>query len=57
MNVAKLRKDFPFFSGDRPVIYFDSAATSQKPGFVITAMSDFYAFHNANPHRGVYPLS
>ena len=41
---------------DRPLVYLDSAATSQKPRQVIDAVSDFYANHNANAHRGIYTL-
>jgi len=39
-----------------PLVYLDSAATSQKPQQVIDAESDFYAHHNANAHRGLYML-
>ena len=39
-----------------PLVYLDSAATSQKPHQVIDAVSDFYANHNANAHRGLYML-
>ena len=41
----------------RDIIYFDNAATSQKPDCVIKAEEDFYTQHNANPLRGSYPLS
>ena len=40
-----------------PLVYLDSAATSQKPGVVIDAISDFYRTANANVHRGAYTLS
>ena len=59
LDVEKIRKDFPILSrmvGDRPLVYLDSAATSQKPRQVIDAESDFYAHHNANAHRGLYML-
>ena len=59
LDVEKIRKDFPILArtvGDRPMIYLDSAATSQKPQQVIDAESDFYAHHNANAHRGLYML-
>jgi cysteine desulfurase/selenocysteine lyase len=38
-------------------VYLDSSATSQKPRMVIDAIEDYYAHHNANIHRGVYPLA
>ena len=60
MDVAKIRKDFPIlrrtFHG-HPLVYLDSAATSQKPNSVIDAESEFYQRFNANVHRGVYGLS
>ena len=56
-----VRKEFPIFErrmhGDKPLVYLDSAATSQKPRRVIDALSDFYEQHNANVHRGVYELA
>jgi cysteine desulfurase/selenocysteine lyase len=54
------RSDFPILSTEsrgRPLTYLDSAASAQKPRAVIDAMSDFYAAHYANIHRGVYQLS
>jgi cysteine desulfurase/selenocysteine lyase len=39
------------------LVYLDSGATSQKPRVVIDAIDDYYAHHNANIHRGVYPLA
>jgi cysteine desulfurase/selenocysteine lyase len=59
LDVEKIREDFPILErtvGDRPLVYLDSAATSQKPRQVIDAESDFYAHHNANAHRGLYML-
>jgi cysteine desulfurase/selenocysteine lyase len=59
LDVERIRKDFPILArtvGDRPLVYLDSAATSQKPRQVIDAESDFYANHNANAHRGLYML-
>jgi cysteine desulfurase/selenocysteine lyase len=59
LDVAAIRADFPILTrmiGDKPLVYLDSAATSQKPIQVIEAESDFYANHNANAHRGIYPL-
>lgn len=50
-----VRKDFPILK--RGIVYFDNAATSQKPLPVIKAMEDFYRMHNANIHRGIHTLS
>jgi cysteine desulfurase/selenocysteine lyase len=55
-----IRADFPIFAREidgRPLIYLDSAATSQKPASVIEAMDDYYRRHNANIHRGDYTLA
>ena len=55
-----VRADFPIFAREwdgRPLVYLDSAATSQKPTAVIEAMDDYYRCHNANVHRGVYALA
>ena len=60
LDVARIRADFPVLRrtvGDKPLVYLDSAATSQKPRQVIDAESDFYANHNANAHRGLYMLA
>ena len=46
-----LRAMFPQFSGDKPVVYFDSAATSHKPQVVIDRIQQFYRHENANVHR------
>jgi cysteine desulfurase/selenocysteine lyase len=59
LDVARIREDFPILArtvGDHPLVYLDSAATSQKPQVVIDVVSDFYANHNANAHRGIYQL-
>ncbi|MEM2320051.1 MAG: cysteine desulfurase [Candidatus Bathyarchaeia archaeon] len=56
----KVREDFPIFKrkiNDHPLIYFDNAATSQKPKQVIQAVKEFYEKHNANVHRAVHTLS
>jgi cysteine desulfurase / selenocysteine lyase len=57
-----VRADFPIFARrfgreDRPLIYLDSGATSQKPAVVIEALSEHLRCHNANVHRGVYALA
>jgi len=60
MDVERIRKDFPILSRTvegRPLVYLDSAATSQKPRSVIEAEARFYSETNANVHRGVYALS
>jgi cysteine desulfurase/selenocysteine lyase len=56
----EVRADFPIFArrfDGRPLIYLDSAATSQKPEAVIAALADHLRNHNANVHRGVYALA
>jgi cysteine desulfurase/selenocysteine lyase len=60
LDVDAVRRDFPILSrkiNGKPLVYLDSAATSQKPTQVIDAMGDYYRRYNANPHRGVYALS
>lgn len=59
-NVNEIRKDFPILSEKaygKPLIYFDNAATSQKPKVVIDTLVDFYTHYNSNIHRGVHFLS
>jgi cysteine desulfurase/selenocysteine lyase len=58
--IAAIRDDFPILKrriNNKPLIYFDSAATSQKPLSVINTISDYYQNHNANIHRGVHTLA
>lgn len=61
MGVAALREQFPVLSREiregTPLVYLDSAASSQKPNSVINAMSDFYQQHYANVHRGIHQLA
>src|SRR5438093_658637 len=55
-----LRKDFPILDQKvhgHPLIYFDNAATSQKPRTVIDALVHYYERDNANVHRGIHELS
>jgi cysteine desulfurase/selenocysteine lyase len=55
-----VRADFPIFSrgpNERPLVYLDSGATSQKPAVVIEALAEHLRRHNANVHRGVYALA
>lgn len=59
-DVKKIREDFPFLSqtiNDKPVVFFDTGASAQKPQIVIDAVADAYKFNYANVHRGVYELS
>ena len=57
LDAEKTKSDFPIFQKRKPLVYLDSAATSQKPTAVLEAMDDFYQNHNANVHRGVYKIS
>jgi len=60
LDVTAIREDFPILDrviNGKPLVYLDSAATSQKPRPVIDAMTDYYCRYNANPHRGVYQIS
>lgn len=50
------KADFPLLA-QRDIAYLDSAATAQRPQFVLDAEQEFYTRHNANPLRGLYPLS
>jgi cysteine desulfurase/selenocysteine lyase len=55
-----VRADFPILGreiGGRRLVYLDSSSTSQKPAAVLAALDDYYRNHNANIHRGVYPLA
>lgn len=57
---TKIRGDFPILEErvqGKPLIYFDSAASSQKPRAVIQALSHYYEHDNANVHRGLHELS
>jgi cysteine desulfurase/selenocysteine lyase len=59
-DVQKIRQDFPILSkkvNGYPLVYFDNAATSQKPQIVIDSIVDYYSNYNANIHRGVHTLS
>src|SRR6201995_1890339 len=59
-NLEVIRKDFPILerrvSGDQPLVYLDSANTSQKPQVVIDAMVDHLERHNANVARAMHTL-
>src|SRR5688572_28460801 len=57
---ARLRNDFPILDQEvngHPLVYFDSAASSQKPRQVIDAIVRYYEHDNANVHRGIHELS
>jgi len=60
IDVKDLRADFPILQTrvhDKPLVYLDNAATTQKPQFVIDTLKRYYSAENANIHRGVYTLS
>jgi cysteine desulfurase/selenocysteine lyase len=60
LDGATIKADFPILQREidgKPLIYLDSANTSQKPASVIDAMADYYRSHNANVHRGSYRLA
>jgi len=57
---GEIRKDFPIFERlvrGKPLVYLDSAATTQKPLSVIAATDEYYRSYNANVHRGIYAIS
>ncbi|MEH7087311.1 aminotransferase class V-fold PLP-dependent enzyme, partial [Neobacillus drentensis] len=59
MNSAQIRKLFPILDQEvngHPLVYLDSAASSQKPISVIEAVKHYYEHDNANVHRGVHTL-
>ena len=60
-RTTELRNDFPILQrvlpNGQPLVYFDNAASSQKPESVIRTMDDYYRRYNANVHRGVHTLS
>ena len=59
MDVKEIRKQFPILDQEvngHPLVYLDSAATSQKPVSVIEAVNDYYRGYNSNVHRGVHTL-
>lgn len=59
-DIQKIRDDFPILKrtvNNKPLVYFDNAATSQTPQIVIDAIVDYYSNYNANIHRGVHTLS
>ncbi|ATP56892.1 cysteine desulfurase CsdA [Pedobacter ginsengisoli] len=60
MAISDLRQQFPILSRTvkgKPLVYFDNAATSQKPQVVIDALTHYYTHYNANIHRGIHTLA
>src|SRR3990167_376360 len=60
LDVKRIRQDFPILSRrvhDKPLIYLDNAATTQKPRQVIDALVNYYSRYNANIHRGLHQLA
>jgi cysteine desulfurase/selenocysteine lyase len=60
LDVEKIRADFPILKRQvhgRPLVYLDSAATSQKPKQMIDALAEYYSSYNANIHRGIHALA
>ncbi|MDQ1666929.1 MAG: cysteine desulfurase / selenocysteine lyase [Actinomycetota bacterium] len=61
LDIERVRKDFPILErhvhGDKPLVYLDNAATSQKPRQVLDALDAYYTAHNANVHRGIHVLA
>jgi|TARA_B100000315_G_scaffold155015_1_gene143511 cysteine desulfurase/selenocysteine lyase len=60
LDEVRIRELFPILAatvGDKPLVYLDNAATTQKPQPVLDTLSRYYAAQNANIHRGVYQLS
>src|SRR5215211_2744107 len=59
-DVQAIRQHFPALSRDvkgKPLVYFDNAATTQKPQVVIDALVNYYSSYNANIHRGIHTLA
>ena len=60
LDIQKIRADFPILDQEingKKLVYFDNAATTQKPTAVINAISHYYNFDNANIHRGIHTLA
>ena len=59
LDPVALRGDFPILAQEvngHPLVYLDSASSSQKPNVVIDAVADYYREYNANVHRGIYTI-
>ncbi|MEO6962211.1 MAG: cysteine desulfurase [Puia sp.] len=60
LDITAIREQFPVLNREvkgRPLVYFDNAATSQKPQSVIDALVNYYTVYNANIHRGIHTLA
>lgn len=60
LNIDKIRAEFPILDQDvngKKLVYFDNAATTQKPNVVIDAVNNYYTGYNANIHRGIHHLA
>ena len=60
LDILQIREQFPVLNRvihERPLVYFDNAATSQKPQVVINALTNYYSNYNANIHRGIHSLA
>lgn len=60
LTIAAIRNDFPILSEEingKPLVYFDNAATTQKPQVVLDALNGYYQHSNANIHRGIHHLA
>jgi len=60
LNIDAIRSQFPILNREvkgKPLVYFDNAATSQKPQSVIDALVNYYTHYNANVHRGIHTLA
>lgn len=60
LDIEKIRQDFPILEekvNGKPLVYFDNAATTQKPLAVLEALANYYGHYNANIHRGIHFLA
>jgi cysteine desulfurase/selenocysteine lyase len=60
LDITAIRQEFPILNREvkgKPLIYFDNAATTQKPQQVIDAIIQYYTYYNANIHRGIHTLA
>ncbi len=60
LDLTQIRKDFPILDqqvNGSPLVYFDNAATTQKPQLVLDALNHYYSKDNANIHRGLHTLA
>ncbi len=57
LDIEKIKKDFTLLQDNPSLVYLDSAASSQTPDAVLSAMNDYYTKYRANTHRGLYGLS